>query len=151
MTGFWKQCGGLQLAEVQRGPSLYMASCTPQVKVSGCLHQSRVWLHHISSLHTSLTVDSSFFIFQDKWRDLYLLQLGDLRLSKDHLEHLGICCHDYCFKVRKRCELLPRTSSRAGDSFWVQRVWRRLDFSMLMLHLRALQMWELSELSSLGS
>ena len=73
----------------------------PGSSLSLAASNHRIWLHHINSLRTSLTVDPCFsFPRTSGGICTYCNQeIGDC--PKITLEHLGLCCHDYCFKVRK--------------------------------------------------
>lgn len=48
------------------------------------MSNQRLWLHLIGAVRTSLTTGFLFFILQNDWGDLYLLQPRDPRLSKDY-------------------------------------------------------------------
>ena len=64
------------------------------------------------------------------------------------LEHLGICCHDYCFKVRKRGGV-AKHHLELGIPFGFRECGEGLISVCSCAILRALQKWELCELSSL--
>lgn len=109
----------------------------------------RVWLHHISSLHTSLTVDSSFS-FSRTCGGICTYCNREIRdCPKITLEHLGICCHDYCFKVRKRGWCCREHHPELGIPFWFREYGEGLISECSCSISGALQKWELSELSSL--
>ena len=96
--------------------------------------KNRVWLHHISSLHTSLTVDSSFSFSRTSGGICTYCNREIRDCPKITLEHLGICCHDYCFKVRKRGGVAENIIQSWGfllGSESMEKAW----FWMLMLHL----------------
>ena len=65
------------------------------------------------------------------------------------LEHLGICCHDYCFKVRKRGWCCREHHPELGIPFWFREYGEGLISEFSCSISGALQKWELSELSSL--